>query len=59
MADATESMRLLGFGLANYRSFDGDGFLLRNIQKVNVFIGKNNAGKSNILRSLNVRQGSV
>jgi len=46
--------QLLGFGLANYRSFGPEGFLIRNPKRINVFIGKNNCGKSNILRGLQV-----
>ena len=45
-------MKITGFGIANYRSFRGEGNFVRNIGKVNVFIGKNNSGKSNILRFL-------
>jgi hypothetical protein len=54
MADTPDTIPLLGFGLANYRSFDSEGFVLRDVKKVNVFIGKNNSGKSNILRAINV-----
>ena len=54
MPDAPDTVPLLGFGLANYRSFDSDGFVLHNLKKVNVFIGKNNAGKSNILCAINL-----
>lgn len=54
MPDTPETVPLLGFGLANYRSFDGEGFVLRDLKKVNVFIGKNNCGKSNVLRAINV-----
>jgi putative ATP-dependent endonuclease of the OLD family len=41
-----------GFGLANYRSFDEKGFFISDVKKVNIFIGKNNSGKSNILRAI-------
>lgn len=43
---------LLGFGLANYRSFDEHGFFVDDLRQINVFIGKNNSGKSNILRAV-------
>lgn len=43
---------LVGFGLANYRSFDEHGFVVEDMRKINVFIGKNNSGKSNILRAI-------
>lgn len=38
------------FGIKNYRSFGSDGVYLDSLKKINVFIGKNNSGKSNILR---------
>lgn len=40
------------FGAANFTSFDGEGFYLPTISKLNIFIGKNNSGKSNVLRFL-------
>lgn len=43
-------MNLNTFGIANYRSFDETGVWIRDIKKINVFIGKNNSGKSNVLR---------
>ena len=54
MLDAGAKPQLLGFGLTNYRSFGPDGFLLTNLRKVNVLVGKNNAGKSNVLRAIHV-----
>lgn len=51
MSDAPKPT-LVGFGLANYRSFDQQGFVIRDVRKINVFIGKNNSGKSNILRAI-------
>ena len=48
----TEVTGLRGFGLANYRSLDAEGFVIRDLRKINVFIGKNNSGKSNILRAI-------
>lgn len=45
-------MNLQGFGIKNYRSFDGKGVYLDNLNKINVIIGKNNCGKSNVLRFL-------
>ena len=45
-------MRLTGFGIANYRSFDAEGAFIRDIGKINVLIGRNNSGKSNVLRFL-------
>jgi hypothetical protein len=41
-----------GFGIANYRSFSAEGAWLPELSKINIFIGKNNAGKSNILKFL-------
>jgi putative ATP-dependent endonuclease of the OLD family len=52
MIESLPPPKLLGFGIANYRSFDNDGFLIEDIRKINVFIGKNNCGKSNVLRTL-------
>lgn len=45
-------MELTGFGISNFRSFDEKGVYLDNLNKINVFIGKNNSGKSNVLRFL-------
>ena len=39
-----------GIHIIGYRSFDSSGAVLRNFSKANIFIGKNNCGKSNILR---------
>jgi predicted ATPase len=38
------------FSIGGYRSFGSDVQRFRNLSKVNLFIGKNNSGKSNILR---------
>jgi putative ATP-dependent endonuclease of OLD family len=54
MADAQQPVPLRGLGLANYRSFDRTGFLIDELKKVNVFIGKNNCGKSNVLRAVSI-----
>lgn len=43
-------MKLDGFGIAGYRSFGPELVHIKDLGKVNVFIGKNNSGKSNILR---------
>lgn len=40
------------FGIKNFRSFDENGIFLDNIKKLNIFIGKNNSGKSTLLRFL-------
>jgi hypothetical protein len=42
-------MKLDGFGIAGFRSFGEDIVKIRDLTKVNVFIGKNNSGKSNVL----------
>jgi len=47
-----EKQVLTGFGIANYRSFDSKGVYLDGLSKINFLIGKNNCGKSNILRAL-------
>lgn len=36
----------------NFRSFDDKGIFLEGLSKINIIIGKNNCGKSNILRFL-------
>lgn len=43
-------MFLDGFRISGYRSFGAVTQEIRDLDKVNVFIGKNNSGKSNILR---------
>jgi len=43
-------MFLDGFALAGYRSFGEEMVYISDLSKVNIFIGKNNCGKSNILR---------
>jgi predicted ATPase len=43
-------MILDGFRISGYRSFGALEQEIRDLGKVNVFIGKNNSGKSNILR---------
>ncbi|WP_405381966.1 ATP-dependent nuclease [Maribacter sp. LLG6340-A2] len=45
-------MSIQGFGISNYRSFDDEGVYLDNLKKINIIIGKNNCGKSNVLRFL-------
>lgn len=39
-----------GFGIKNFRSFDEEGIYIDSLKKINIFIGKNNSGKSNVLR---------
>lgn len=39
-----------GIGIAGYRSFGNEKQLLEDFGKINIIIGKNNSGKSNILR---------
>lgn len=43
-------MDLKEIRIANFRSFDDQGIIIDNLGKINIFIGKNNSGKSNILR---------
>ncbi len=40
----------MGFGISGFRSFFGDIQLVAPLDKINVLAGKNNSGKSNILR---------
>ena len=44
-----------GFGIAGYRSFGNDVQRIGPFKKINVLIGPNNSGKSNILRFLDER----
>ena len=44
-------------GIKNFRSFDSDGIYLENLSKINLFIGKNNCGKSNVLKFLKIVAG--
>lgn len=48
-----------GFGVSNFRSFDKKGIFLKNINKINVLIGKNNSGKSNLLLFLRTLSDSI
>ena len=41
-----------GFSISGYRSFGADEVQISDLSRLNVFIGKNNCGKSNILRFL-------
>lgn len=52
MADTYNAPKLPGFGVANYLSFGSEGFIVEHPKKINVFIGKNNCGKSNVLKGI-------
>jgi len=41
-------------GIKNFRSFDGEGIFLKDLNKINLLIGKNNCGKSNILKFIKI-----
>lgn len=43
---------MYGFGIAGYRSFGPDVQLIAPLSRINIFVGQNNAGKSNVLRAL-------
>ncbi|MBN1958556.1 MAG: AAA family ATPase [Desulfuromonadales bacterium] len=43
-------MKIDGIAIAGFRSFGDQLVEINDLQKINVFIGKNNSGKSNILR---------
>ena len=47
------NMHLNGFGFSGYRSFGEDLAKIAPLQKINLIIGKNNVGKSNIVNFLN------
>lgn len=44
--------RINGFGFSGYRSFGGDLVKIAPLRKINLIIGQNNSGKSNIIRFL-------
>lgn len=44
------NMKFNHIGISNFRSFDDEGIYLEGLKKINVIIGKNNCGKSNVLR---------
>ena len=48
-----------GFGIKNFRSFDSEGIYLDNLKKINIIIGKNNCGKSNVLRFLQILHTNI
>jgi predicted ATPase len=50
-------MLLKGFGFSGYRSFGDELVKISPLKKVNLIIGKNNVGKSNIVNFLNVQYG--
>jgi|TARA_B110001469_G_scaffold19_1_gene40 putative ATP-dependent endonuclease of OLD family len=52
-------MKIQGFGIKNYRSFNEEGVTLDNMKKINVIIGKNNCGKSNVLRFLQTLNSNI
>ncbi len=41
-----------GISIAGYRSFGADEVKIGDLSQINVFIGKNNSGKSNVLRAV-------
>lgn len=41
-----------GFGLSGYRSFGPEPQFIAPLSKVNIFVGQNNVGKSNVLRAV-------
>lgn len=43
-----------GFRISGYRSFGEDSAVIPDLERVNVFIGKNNCGKSNVLRFVSI-----
>ena len=54
MLDFGENIVLLkGFGFSGYRSFGNELTKIAPLRKVNLIIGKNNTGKSNIVHLRN------
>jgi AAA15 family ATPase/GTPase len=49
---------LSGYGNKNYRSFGEEGILLEGLTDINVIIGENNGGKTNVLRTLEIWESS-
>jgi len=43
-------LTLDGIAISGYRSFGDKLVKINDLQKINIFIGKNNSGKSNVLR---------
>lgn len=43
---------LKGFGISGYRSFGPEAQRIAPLERVNLLVGRNNAGKSNVLRAL-------
>ena len=43
-------MKLDGIAISGYRSFGDELVKVSDLEKINIFIGKNNSGKSNIIR---------
>jgi predicted ATPase len=41
---------MIGFGVSGFRSFGPDPQYIAPLEKINLFAGRNNSGKSNILR---------
>lgn len=50
---------LAGFGIKNYLSFDDEGIYLNDLKKINLIIGRNNCGKSNILKLIKSLKGAL
>lgn len=48
---------LTNYFTRNYRSLGGDGVRLEGMSDINIIIGQNNGGKSNILRSIQIWDG--
>jgi hypothetical protein len=47
-----EKLMFRGFGISGYRSFGPTPQFIAPLEKINIFVGKNNVGKSNVLRAL-------
>lgn len=52
-------MIITSLGIINYKSFDDQGIIIDNLGKTNLFIGKNNSGKSNILTFLKLLSQNI
>ena len=51
-------MRVTQLGIKNYRSFDKEGQIIKLNKPCMILVGKNNAGKSNLLNAIDILLGS-
>lgn len=54
MALELKNLPLTFLGIKNFRSISDNGANLNELKKINLFIGKNNSGKSNFLKFISL-----